>query len=27
VVGEVPEATVMQIAKAVSFKKQTASNK
>ena len=25
VVGEVPEATVMQIAKAVSFKKQTAS--
>jgi sigma-E factor negative regulatory protein RseB len=27
VVGEVPEATVMQIAKAVSFKKQTALNK
>ncbi|MGB7816946.1 MAG: MucB/RseB C-terminal domain-containing protein [Methylotenera sp.] len=27
VVGEVPEATVMQIAKAVSFKKQTVSNK
>ena len=27
VVGEVPAATVMQIAKAVSFKKQTASNK
>jgi sigma-E factor negative regulatory protein RseB len=27
VVGEVPEATVMQIAKAVSFKKQTAANK
>lgn len=27
VVGEVPEATVMQIAKAVSLKKQTASNK
>ena len=27
VVGEVPTATVMQIAKAVSFKKQTASNK
>ena len=27
VVGEVPEATVVQIAKAVSFKKQTASNK
>ncbi len=27
VVGEVPEATVMQIAKAVSFRKQTASNK
>jgi sigma-E factor negative regulatory protein RseB len=27
VVGEVPEATVMQIAKAISFKKQTASNK
>ncbi len=27
VVGEVPPATVMQIAKAVSFKKQTASNK
>jgi sigma-E factor negative regulatory protein RseB len=27
VVGEVPEATVTKIAKAVSFKKQTASNK
>ena len=27
VVGEVPAATVMQIAKAVSFKKQTASSK
>ena len=27
VVGEVPEATVMQIAKAISFKKQTAANK
>lgn len=27
VVGEVPEATVMQIAKAISFKKQTALNK
>ena len=27
VVGEVPESTVMQIAKAVSFKKQTALNK
>ena len=27
VVGEVPEATVMQIAKAVTFKKQTALNK
>jgi sigma-E factor negative regulatory protein RseB len=27
VVGEVPEATVMQIAKAVSFKKQTIVNK
>ena len=27
VVGEVPESTVMQIAKAVSFKKQTAANK